>query len=121
MKNWKYIVYKTINLVNNKIYIGLHKTKDPEIFDGYIGNGVYNTQPYTYEHAKTAFQYAVKKYGPKNFRRYTIAVFDTVEEAFQAYKTEKEKYIKEVADKWKNLISDQVYKAMYNYKVEIID
>ena len=79
--NWKYIVYKTINLVNNKIYIGLHKTKDPEIFDGYIGNGVYNTQPYTYEHAKTAFQYAVKKYGPKNFRRYTIAVFDTVEEA----------------------------------------
>ena len=81
MKNWKYIVYKTINLVNNKIYIGLHKTKDPEIFDGYIGNGVYNTQPYTYEHAKTAFQYAVKKYGPKNFRRYTIAVFDTVEEA----------------------------------------
>lgn len=79
--NWKYIVYKTINLVNNKIYIGLHKTKNPEIFDGYLGNGIYNTQPYTYEHAKTAFQCAVKKYGPKNFRRYTIAIFNTAEEA----------------------------------------
>ena len=33
----------------------------------------------------------------------------------------KEKYIKEVADKWKNLISDQVYQAMYNYQVEITD
>ena len=50
-----------------------------------------------------------------------LGTFDTPEEAFQAYKTEKEKYIKEVADKWKNLISDQVYKAMYNYKVEITD
>lgn len=80
-KNWKYIVYETTNLVNNKIYIGLHKTIDPDIFDGYIGNGIYVTQPYTYEHARTAFQYAVKKYGPKNFRRKTLAIFDTLEEA----------------------------------------
>ena len=79
--NWKYIVYETTNLVNNKIYIGLHKTKDPNTFDGYIGNGIYVTQPYTYQYAKTAFQYAVKKYGPKNFRRKTLAVFDTLEEA----------------------------------------
>lgn len=80
-KNWKYIVYETTNLVNNKIYIGLHKTKDPDIFDGYIGNGIYVTQPYTYQYAKTAFQYAVKKHGPKNFKRKTLAVFDTLEEA----------------------------------------
>lgn len=79
--DWKYIVYETTNLVNSKIYIGLHKTKNPDIFDGYLGNGIYATQPYTYQYAKTAFQYAVKKYGPNNFRRKTLAIFDTIEEA----------------------------------------
>lgn len=80
-KNWKYIVYETTNLINGKIYVGLHKTEDPNIFDKYLGNGVYSTQPYTYQYAKTAFQYAVKKYGPSNFKRKTLAVFDTIEEA----------------------------------------
>lgn len=47
--------------------------------------------------------------------------FPSVEEAFQAYKTAKEKHIKEVADKWKDLITKQTYQAMYNYKVEITD
>ena len=42
-----------------------------------------------------------------------------MEEAFDAYKTAKEAYIKEVADKWRDLIDPRVYKAMYNYKVEI--
>lgn len=80
-KKWKYIVYETTNLINNKIYVGLHKTENPDIFDKYLGNGVISTQPYTYMYAKTAFQYAVKKYGPQNFRRKTLAVFDTIEEA----------------------------------------
>ena len=80
-KNWKYIVYETTNLVNNKIYIGLHKTKDPNVFDGYIGCGIYVTQPYTYIHPKFKFQYAVKKYGPHNFRRKTLAIFDNIQQA----------------------------------------
>ena len=33
----------------------------------------------------------------------------------------KERYIKEVADKWKGIIDDKVYNALYNYKVEITD
>lgn len=81
MKQWKYIVYETTNLVNGKIYVGLHKVIDEDTFDGYLGNGIYTTQPYTYKYAKTAFQAAVKKYGPKNFRRKTLAVFNTIEEA----------------------------------------
>lgn len=77
----KYIVYETTNLINDKIYIGVHKTVNPDIFDGYLGCGVLATQPYTYMHPKTHFQYAVKKYGPKNFRRKVLAIFDTLEEA----------------------------------------
>lgn len=79
---WKYIVYETTNLINNHIYIGVHQTKDPNKFDSYLGCGVIATQPYTYQHAKTAFQWAVKKYGPKNFVRKTLAVFDTEDEAY---------------------------------------
>lgn len=77
----KYIVYLTTNLVNNKIYIGMHKTENPYIFDNYIGGGIYINEPSTYERSKTIFQRAVKKYGPKNFKRKIIAIFDTVEEA----------------------------------------
>lgn len=80
-KKWKYIVYETTNLINGKIYVGLHKTENPDKFDGYIGNGIYVTQPYTYQYSKTAFQCAVKKYGPENFRRKTLAIFDTEQEA----------------------------------------
>lgn len=48
-----------------------------------------------------------------------IGVFNTEEEAFSAYKREKEKYIKEVAEDYyrKGLINDVVYNAMYNYKI----
>ena len=47
--------------------------------------------------------------------------FKTPEEAFQRYKTTREEYIKEVADKYKGQISNEIYQAMYNYQVEITD
>lgn len=78
----KYIVYQTTNKVNNKIYIGVHKTENPEIFDGYLANGVYIYRPSSYMNPRTYFQYAVKKYGIKNFIRTNIKVFDTEEEAY---------------------------------------
>lgn len=37
--DFKWIVYCTTCIVNNKIYIGVHKTKTPDVFDGYIGGG----------------------------------------------------------------------------------
>jgi hypothetical protein len=40
---------------------------------------------------------------------------------FSLYKTAKEKYIKEVADNWKDLIDPRVYEAMYKYEVKITD
>lgn len=82
----KYIVYLTICVPNNKIYIGVHKTENPEIFDGYIGNGVRINVPASYKKSKTPFQYAVNKYGTNNFKRVTLGVFNTKKEAFDLEK-----------------------------------
>lgn len=82
----KYIVYCTTNLINNKIYIGVHKTENPDIFDGYIGCSVKCTMPSTYMNPKTAFQCAVKKYGPKNFKRTILYIYNTAEEAYNKEK-----------------------------------
>jgi len=41
--------------------------------------------------------------------------------AFMAYKKFKECHIKEIADTYKEYIPDKLYKAMYNYQVEITD
>jgi hypothetical protein len=57
----------------------------------------------------------------KNKKLCYLGSYDTELEAFQAYKTAKEQHIKEVADKWKDLINLKVYENMYNYQIEIID
>ena len=59
----------------------------------------------------------LSKYGKNTY----IGTFKTPEEAFQAYKIAKEVYIKEVADKWKGQITEQTYKALINYNIEITD
>lgn len=100
----KYIVYSTICIVNNKIYIGVHKTDDPDIFDGYLGCGVYIDSPSSYKKSKTPFQYAVNKYGVKQFKRTILRVFDNEDEA---YKLEAE------------LVNEEFIKRTdnYNYKL----
>lgn len=80
--NLKYIVYCTTNTTNNKIYIGVHGTQNPDIFDGYIGCGVYVNNAGTYNNPKTRFEYAVKKYGPKVFIRKTLSIFDNEDDAY---------------------------------------
>ena len=47
--------------------------------------------------------------------------YKTPEEAFKAYKQFKENYIKEVAEEYKGKIPTKLYKALYNYQVEIND
>lgn len=49
-----HLVYLTTNLINNKIYVGVHSTYNLE--DGYLGSGV-------------ALRRSVKKYGKENFKR----------------------------------------------------
>ena len=61
------ILYKTTNLVNGKIYIGIH-SQSTDNFDGYLGSG-------------QNLKMAIDKYGIDNFTRETIAVYDTWNEA----------------------------------------
>jgi hypothetical protein len=50
-----------------------------------------------------------------------LGTFKTVEQAFAAYKREKEKIIKELAKKYKEQIPDRLYQAMVHWKIEIND
>lgn len=60
------------------------------------------------------------KFGVYVLGRYS-GTFNTPEEAFVKYKESKEKHIKTVAEKWKDLIDYRAYEALVNYKVEITD
>lgn len=83
--NLKYILYITINTINGKFYIGVHKT-NPEVFDGYIGNGIYRQSKAV---KNTPFHKAVKKYGYNNFKRTIIKIFPFNEQGYiDAYKLE---------------------------------
>jgi len=63
-----YLVYQTTNLINNKIYIGVHTTKN--LKDGYLGSG-------------KALTHAITKYGRENFKREILFYFDNPEEMFK--------------------------------------
>ena len=100
----KYILYITINLCNGKFYIGVHKT-NPNVFDGYIGNGVYRANQAVKD---TAFQRAVRKYGYENFRRTILRIFpDTEEGKQQAYALEAE------------LVTETLLKSKTSYNTSI--
>ena len=60
-----YTIYKTVNLKNNKYYIGKHVTTD--INDEYLGSGVALTR-------------AIEKYGKENFKKEILFVFRCEEE-----------------------------------------
>ena len=48
-----------------------------------------------------------------------IGTYPSLEVAYAAYAKEKEKKIKQVADEYKDIIPEKVYKALYAYKVNI--
>lgn len=67
-----YILYQVTNLINCKIYIGVHRTKNLE--DGYMGSG-------------KAIKQAIKKYGKENFKKEVLEFF---EDEIKMYQREKE-------------------------------
>lgn len=74
-----YTVYKTINIVNGKIYYGFHSVDEAKILridrghgscfaDGYLGSG-------------KLLKRALKRYGKRSFYQEIIGIFDLKEEA----------------------------------------
>lgn len=64
-----YIVYQITNLLNSKIYIGVHKISDPNIDDGYMGSSKYLTN-------------AIRKNGAHNFKKEILHSFDNEKLAY---------------------------------------
>lgn len=62
-----YTVYKIVNLKNQKYYIGVHKTNNPN--DSYYGSGV-------------AIKNAIKKHGKENFQKNILFITEHKEEAY---------------------------------------
>lgn len=115
----KYIVYITINQCNGKFYIGIHET-NPEVFDGYIGCGIYRQNGATKDFP---FHKAVRKYGYENFKRTTIQIFDTKEEArnFEALLVNstllKSKQCYNVAQGGMGTVDDSFCKRVYQFSL----
>ena len=71
MNESKYVVYKIINNLNGKFYVGVHKTK--KLQDSYFGSGI-------------AIKNAIKKYGKQNFIKEILFIYDNEEEAYEKEK-----------------------------------
>ena len=97
-------VYKIANVKTNKVYIGqtiypLNRRYHGNIIKGWI------------KERKRKTKQKFLGYFPIN----------KPFQAFTCYKAFKEKYIKQVADEYKDIIPQKLYEALYKYEVEIND
>jgi len=119
MEEWhldKDIICKDCKMYSAKTCLILPAEINSTINRSGIKKGAYPIGVHLNKRAGT-FIARVTKYGV----RISLGSFKTVIEAFKAYKTAKEDYIKELADKWLNLLPKDSYDAVYKYKVEITD
>ena len=63
----------------------------------------------------------VAQVGKNKGKQEHLGFFNTEIEAFNAYKTAKESFIKEQSNKFKSQIDERAYEALMNYTVEITD
>jgi hypothetical protein len=83
-----YTVYKITNLINSKIYIGVHKTDN--LSDRYMGSG-------------NNIRRAIKKYGKENFKKEYLAIFENEIDMFKMESM---------------LVNDKFIKNKYSYNIK---
>jgi len=83
-----YTVYKITNLINSKIYIGVHKTDN--LNDRYMGSG-------------NNIRRAIKKYGKENFKKEYLAIFENEIDMFKMESM---------------LVNDEFIKNEYSYNIK---
>ncbi len=83
-----YTVYKITNLINSKIYIGVHKTDN--LSDRYMGSG-------------NNIRRAIKKYGKENFKKEYLAIFENEIDMFKMESM---------------LVNDEFIKNEYSYNIK---
>ncbi len=83
-----YTVYKITNLINSKIYIGVHKTDN--LNDRYMGSG-------------NNIIRAIKKYGKENFKKEYLAIFENEIDMFKMESM---------------LVNDEFIKNEYSYNIK---
>lgn len=84
-----YTVYKIINTLNNRYYIGVHKTTNPN--DSYYGSGL-------------VIKEAIKKHGKENFIKEILFTFENKEDAY---------------NKEKELVNSETLKDPLIYNVQV--
>lgn len=98
-----YIVYKTTNKVNGKIYIGIHRT-DLNRKQSYIGCGVSRRDQK--KSKKSGFPAAVHKYGYDNFQREVLFIYPDTD-----------KGLKMALDKESELVTEDFVKRSDTYNL----
>ena len=116
---------KDILVKNNKVYSPTTCVFVPQFINTLFikSNKIRGELPigvsYKKDNKKYIAQLSVYKNGKSTIKY--LGYYNTPNEAFEVYKQAKEDYIKEVADEYKDIIPVELYKAMYEYEVNIND
>ena len=120
-KGSPFVLDKDVLIKGNKIYSEDTCCFIPQELNSVLTNSKAKRGEYplgvSYERRVSKFQ-ATLSISSKNKR---LGYFETVEEAFFAYKEAKESQIKVVVERWKEQIDPRVYEALMNYQIEITD
>ncbi len=116
-----YELDKDLLVKGNKLYSGYTCCLIPTCINSFLSltNSLRGKYP-----VGVSFHKRIKKFQAQITRgngRESLGYFVTEEEAFYAYKKEKEAYAKELAEKWRDKIDPRAYEALMNYTVEITD
>jgi len=121
INNEKMCLDKDILIKGNKIYSPNTSVFVPEKINTLFekGNSSQNYKGVTKLIQKKSIKYNARCFN--NGGKTYIGTFNNIYDAFEAYKYFKENLFKEIADYYKLYIPINVYKAMYEFNIEITD